>query len=649
MQLICLVAVSFFCAFSRPVDPSYSAEPFFPDQSGWKILVEDVSLVPLHDSIGGSIRGYFDSFVGIVNSLLRGDEQTHNRLGVRRTSAFVNQMRQQISNLQLNVIDRTDGSLVLPRLKMNFHVPMMSNFESIQRIAQGLESAFHQRESATRQPSYGIILSPYHSSGADTGASELKSCEEWVLPEITKTQYMRKVKLPDIYLLTDCKKTSVDVPDRDAIVIRTKHTKKDIIKLEQFLQSEISPLLLKIIHPTMAQKQTRLERIIVQLIDEDPSSHEGRDGKARFYLLSRALSSSLLSIINPMLHELSFIYGGDIELLDDAIVWNDTIDLLSAPSAYLSLPNDAIDIERGEEELDVEQVVEATKVDDNTVSSENREKDYMPKKSVSVKKMSKFIQNHSSLDEGLEWFLFAPSSDHSPLTIHDKIHGSSGYSIVLSDLNTVGLSLVQIDDDSRRFDAAVRESEYIKSLSHSLIYLSGYIRELNGLQSQSRNDTYSTFSSKTTTVSYIGNSSHPHSIIFWELESVAQNHWYAVTQQVLEEIDAVLSLLNEHGNTLALPKHVADKINKATHFVRKSISLAEEGYPAMYATSTLFGALATIESVKADAEMFELPYFAPDHYLAVFSPLVLPLIMPMIFGLMREVKRYNELKRKKVT
>ena len=120
-----------------------------------------------------------------------------------------------------------------------------------------------------------------------------------------------------------------------------------------------------------------------------------------------------------------------------------------------------------------------------------------------------------------------------------------------------------------------------------------------------------------------------------------------VTQRVLEEIDGVLYLLNEQGNTIALPKHVADKINKVTFFVRKSISLAEDGYPAMYATSTLFSALDTIESVKRDAEMVELPYFAPDHYLAVFSPLVLPLIMPMIFGFVREVKRYNELKQKK--
>ena len=134
---------------------------------------------------------------------------------------------------------------------------------------------------------------------------------------------------------------------------------------------------------------------------------------------------------------------------------------------------------------------------------------------------------------------------------------------------------------------------------------------------------------------------------FWELESIAQTHWYSVLQQVLQEIDAVMSLLHEHGSTLALPEHVAKKINTATHLLRKSISFVEDGFPAMYATSVLYGALKTIESVQADADLFELPYFAPDHYLAVFSPLVLPLVMPMIFGLIKEVKRYKELRRKK--
>jgi len=205
-----------------------------------------------------------------------------------------------------------------------------------------------------------------------------------------------------------------------------------------------------------------------------------------------------------------------------------------------------------------------------------------------------------------------------------------------------------VDDDLRDVDSDEMRHKYINSLSHSLLYLAGYIRELSGLQSQSM-ETYASFSSAAVPVKYLGGSTQRLSLSFWELESIAQSHWYPVLQQTLHEIDAAMTLLHEHGNTLALPKHVARKINKATNLLRKSITYVEEGLPTMYATSALYGALAMIEVVTADPDLFELHYFAPDHYLAVFSPLALPLMMPLIFGLVREVRRFKKLKRKKQT
>ena len=91
---------------------------------------------------------------------------------------------------------------------------------------------------------------------------------------------------------------------------------------------------------------------------------------------------------------------------------------------------------------------------------------------------------------------------------------------------------------------------------------------------------------------------------------------------------------------------VARKLNKSTSLIRQSISLTEQGYPTFYAFSTLCGALRQIQALQNDPGLMELSYFAPDHYLAVFSPLVLPLMLPMMAGLVREVKRYRELKRK---
>lgn len=603
--------------------------------------MEDVSPVPLHDSVWEYIRDYLDVAVGEVNKLLgimgggEGHAVYHHREAERRTSVFVQQMREQISKLPLKYINNDDNkSVVLPQLKMNFHMPMSADDKIISKVASELEGAM--RDHSTTQPSHGIMLATSNASNEKKALEgDPISCEEWVLPETTAQPHRnsRKLRLPNIYLLTGCKEASVDVLDSDAIVIRVTHTDNDINGLEQYLQAEIAPVLLKIVYPTItAQKQIhRIESVFVQLIDEDPSSHGEGDSKVHFDLLGKALSSSLKSTISPMINDLSFIYGGNVELLDDTIFWKDAIDLSSAPSAYLSLSNDVIEIEVGRE------AVKEQSAEIEAESSETGENESVSKKFVTTEQMSKFIQRYSSPNEGLEWFLFSPSKDHSPLSMRDGKSGDIGHSIILSGSKPTGVSLVQIDDDDK----------YINSVSHSLVYLAGYIRELNGLQSQFAMEACAAYSSLMTPVNCIVGSKQRQSISFWELESIAQRHWYSVLQQVLHEIDAVMSLLHEHGSTLALPEHVAKKVNTATHLLRESISFVENGFPAVYATSVLYGALTTIESVQADADLFELSYFALDHYLAVFSPLVLPLIMPMIFGLIKEVKRYNELTTKK--
>ena len=48
--------------------------------------------------------------------------------------------------------------------------------------------------------------------------------------------------------------------------------------------------------------------------------------------------------------------------------------------------------------------------------------------------------------------------------------------------------------------------------------------------------------------------------------------------------------------------------------------------------------------LKSDGTMRETRYLLPqDQMLAVFSPLLLPLIAPLLLGLIREVKRYKKL------
>ena len=657
-QLVCLVAISFIYASTRPFDPSSSPEPFISDQSGWHILVEDVSPIPSHD--GNFIRDFLGEIALQVNTLLGGGDEErniahHNRK--RNTSVFVEQMRQKISELPLASVINTDNSsgeddpiVVLPQLKMNLHMPtLIQDAKIMERIAETLETSLQQGGSLS-SPGIKITIADVSKDKV----SHLKSCDEWVLPEST-TRNSKQIKLPNIYLLTGCsEKSRVDLPQKsDYIVIRTTHNNKDVNGLEQYLQKEISPILLKIVYNRATTKESkhRLERMSVQLIDEDPSSRVV-DSKRHFDLLSKALSSSLQSTISPMLNDLSFIYGGNIEVIDDddfesesfygTLLWKDAINLSASTLAYLPLPT-IIEAER-----------EVVNDDDDEVNdtTERLEDESVLNKFMSIEHMSKFIQSHSSQrsqKEELEWIMFLPSKNHSPLTLRDKTSGGNGHSIILSSESEIskraGMSLVQIDDLSG-VEPNELHDKYIHSLSQALIYLVGYIREMNGLP-PSPIKSYAALSSSTTSVECLGGSTQQLS--FWELESIAQSHWYPVLQQTLHEIDAAMTLLHEHGNTLALPKHVARKINKATNLLRKSITYVEEGLPTMYATSALYGALAMIEVVTADPDLFELHYFAPDHYLAVFSPLALPLMMPLIFGLVREVRRFKKLKRKKQT
>ena len=196
-----------------------------------------------------------------------------------------------------------------------------------------------------------------------------------------------------------------------------------------------------------------------------------------------------------------------------------------------------------------------------------------------------------------------------------------------------GMSIVNLPDHSMYVDLDKAYHSYMDRISSSLLYLVGYVRAIHGLPTKTR---------------------HPfirgrdgHLLSFWELESIARSHYSSTLEAVFHETDTLLAVLHQHSWTLAFPREVAHKLNNATYLLRQSTTLVEQGYPTLYAISLLHGSLQHLESVQSDHQFHELPYFAPDHYLAVFSPLVLPLFLPMIAGLVREVKRFRELQKKK--
>lgn len=77
--------------------------------------------------------------------------------------------------------------------------------------------------------------------------------------------------------------------------------------------------------------------------------------------------------------------------------------------------------------------------------------------------------------------------------------------------------------------------------------------------------------------------------------------------------------------------------------VDEAIIAAEQGdYNA--GTRLLEESLSISESLLADSTLMEPIDMQNDHYMAVFFPLVFPLLLPFFAGIIREVKRYRKLK-----
>ncbi|EKU23224.1 hypothetical protein NGA_0416202 [Nannochloropsis gaditana CCMP526] len=58
-------------------------------------------------------------------------------------------------------------------------------------------------------------------------------------------------------------------------------------------------------------------------------------------------------------------------------------------------------------------------------------------------------------------------------------------------------------------------------------------------------------------------------------------------------------------------------------------------------------AWAAAQRALEDAALLPPPYYPPEHYAAIFLPLLLPIFLPLLLGLWHEWRRYKEKKKKK--
>jgi hypothetical protein len=623
VQLFLLIATSYYYASTKRHGKFSSVEPFVIDRSGWNLLLEDAAPAGSEGfsaralAIGGEV-------IKTVGSLLGEGKQVSERA---KSSAFVEEMRHKLSQLELT---SDDGHVKLPPLHIQIVMPQDNS--KLHQFAAALKKGIQKHSSLTL-----VMIS------SDAGSQSINSCDDFSPPSHSKYQ----AQLPQVVVLTGCtiasgKSTAVDIlRDSPIFIVRTEYT--DEKELQRLLEEEIAQIILTEFTTASPATNQRLSSLHLELIDEDPASHTGATDRVKakrmFDLLGNAFASSTRLLIQPLLNDLSFLYGGNVHVEANSL-GSSTIDLNSVrkTAGFIKLTTD---------------LSAYLPLSDEMIETGDREEDEAAvKKYVSTEHLANWFDKKIATQQnsnGLHWALFVPSKDHSPLMIHDKSTGGEGASVTLKttfDSGVIsGLSIVNLDPTVHRGDEEdltldSMQQSFQHATSSALQYLVGYIRAFHGLPPIPGNVDKST---PALSVSYA--SKDPCYLSFWELEAIAQNHWYSVLQQVLYETDATMALLHTH-RSLAFTEAIAIRLNNSTQLLRHSISLTEQGYPAQYATSALYGSLHHLESVTSDPDLMELPHFAIDHYLAVFSPLILPLLMPLVVGLVREIKRYRQLKNK---
>jgi len=662
VELLVLVVASFLYASNQRHDPFSSAEPFLADKSGWKVLVEDVSPAPSPDADGSGVIDYAMECAAAMMSQIYSVIGTESEKYIvpdrpRRSSAFVQELRQKIAEFHFLDDDDNDGGRkasaknnIFPPLKVNLSMPQVESSTIGKSFAEALERGF-QSQKTSPVVRVGTAES---TSNPDFNVSDIHLCDDFQPPIQSKPNFHRnhrELKFPEIIILMGC--SSATIPDQQLshvevdrrsgiVIVRTVLTVEQKNEFQRHLEEDVSRILSSTFFGPLSNNGYRVGSVSIKLIDENPSSHvaDGADvvggftAKVHFDTIGKALSSSVQSTIGLLLEDLSFIYGGKIEVNDDVsamtrgsvVKTKDAISLEVHSSAYLALPDDIVELES---------------------DGENKSIKYVTSEGLANWMFPYSRQGMKSTGD-VEWTLFIPSQDHTPLKVHDESIGGEGESIILSSpkldggrMNNAypnGMSIVNLPSFTANVDLGQLYSSYRDEISQSLVYLVGYIRAIHGLPPSAVQ-----MHANLSTVKY---GDDPEKLSFWELESIARSHYYSSLELAFSETDVLMSLLHQHAGTLALPREVAYKLNNATHLLRQSISLVGKGFPTMYASSLLHGSLQHIQSVQNDHRFVELPYFAPDHYLAVFSPLVLPLLLPMMVGLIREVKRFRELQKR---
>eukprot|EP00956_Cyclotella_meneghiniana_P006649 scaffold8818_cov73-Cyclotella_meneghiniana.AAC.17 len=326
-------------------------------------------------------------------------------------------MSRKLSDIQLTSIQDAKRP---PKLNIRVAIPQSYDNEP-ETLVMSLNKGFQKNS----------IISVSVSVTPNTDVQATTSCDDYA-PQIIRHQ----VQMTQLIILLGCsisddKDMTIEISrDAPVFVVRTMYaswTDEVQNKLALVLENDIAPI---IAHEMTQNSVTvpyhqKMTSLSLELIDEDPFSRSGNDkyrGKAVFEALGQAFASSVKMLIQPLLKDLSFLYGGEVfvdnytkndtgDLTNIVMREQDSIKLSTTVSAYLSIPDEMIEINPKEEDASFRNYISTKKIANWAATR---------------------INKHSAKDTDVQWTLFVPSQDHSPLMIHDEFAKGEGASITFA-------------------------------------------------------------------------------------------------------------------------------------------------------------------------------------------------------------------------
>ncbi|OQR80991.1 hypothetical protein THRCLA_11899 [Thraustotheca clavata] len=215
-----------------------------------------------------------------------------------------------------------------------------------------------------------------------------------------------------------------------------------------------------------------------------------------------------------------------------------------------------------------------------------------------------------------------PSSSHSPLVVRTKSKSKeSSQSFIIPGYGGIAI-----------LDPSSEPREQIHKMMEVAV---AQLRHFLGLHSKP----ISTSSITQLPAKYSG-------MALWERDILArfwlEKHWHST----LSALTSIGKLVNDMPQIIVLPR-IQTQVNKAIKLIENTTS-AIDTPSSLSALNTLSmlkdlrEAVDVIESAYYDSTMVAQLYFPEEHIYAVYLPLILPLVLPFGFGLVREVKRYKK-------